>query len=300
MTRLDHDLVGQSVAVGAGEGGGLDARLGERRPQLADVHVHPTAVAGTRLQQRRRVERDHRGALHNVADDNNAAAVPGRPGPGNRRSVGKAVDVGFAVAVATHEFGAERVELVEAGTSIGGDPRLELGDRLGQRERAARRRATSDRPRPLVAQSSSSSTASGWSLRSSVGRGGRAGPPVRWLDSTVRSSSSTTTSAWARRCSASAFTRSRRACATRRGVRHGVVLELQLLAQAAEFVQREARWGRASGSWSRGSSGHGWQDRHLVMLADGGVDRDVLAVHPDPAGAEHLGEPWRRSALRLR
>jgi len=27
------------------------------------------------------------------------------------------------------------------------------------------------------------------------------------------------------------------------------------------------------------------------MLADWGVDRDVLAVHPHPAGTEHLGEP---------
>ena len=49
-------------------------------------------------------------------------------------SVGEAVDVGFAVAIATHQLGAQRVELVEASTSIGRDPRLELGDRLGQRE----------------------------------------------------------------------------------------------------------------------------------------------------------------------
>jgi len=53
---LDDDLVGQIGAIGASERGGLDAGLGERRPQLADVHVHATAVAGTRLQQRRRVE----------------------------------------------------------------------------------------------------------------------------------------------------------------------------------------------------------------------------------------------------
>ncbi len=72
VTGLDHHLVGQSVAVGAGEGGGLDAGLGERGAQFADVHVHPAAVTGARLQQRRRVERDHGGTLHNAADDNNA------------------------------------------------------------------------------------------------------------------------------------------------------------------------------------------------------------------------------------
>ena len=52
--------------VGAGVRRALDAGLGERRRDLAHVDVHPAAVAGTRLEQRRRVERDHRDALHGV------------------------------------------------------------------------------------------------------------------------------------------------------------------------------------------------------------------------------------------
>ena len=69
---LDDDLIGETGPVGPSEGGGLDACLGERRAQFADVHIHAAAVTGTRLQQRGGVEGDHRGALHNVADDNNA------------------------------------------------------------------------------------------------------------------------------------------------------------------------------------------------------------------------------------
>ncbi len=33
------------------------------------------------------------------------------------------------------------------------------------------------------------------------------------------------------------------------------------------------------------------------MLADWGVDRDVLAVHPDPARTEHLAEPGAVASL---
>ena len=72
MSRFDDDLVGEAISIGTCERGGLDACLSERRTQFAHVHVHPAAVAGARLQQRRRVEGDHRGALHNGADDNNA------------------------------------------------------------------------------------------------------------------------------------------------------------------------------------------------------------------------------------
>ena len=47
---FDHDLAGQVVAVGSGERGGLDTRLGQCRAQLAYVHVHAATVAGPRLQ----------------------------------------------------------------------------------------------------------------------------------------------------------------------------------------------------------------------------------------------------------
>ena len=56
MAWFDHDLVGQSVTIGASERGGLDAGLGECRPEFAHVHVHPATVAGSRLEERRRVE----------------------------------------------------------------------------------------------------------------------------------------------------------------------------------------------------------------------------------------------------
>ena len=71
-------------------------------------------------------------------------------------------------------------------------PAVERGERLGQHASSAS--SSSLRwPSPSRAQSSSSSTASGWSLRSSVGRGGRAGPPVRCCDSTARRSAADST-----------------------------------------------------------------------------------------------------------
>ena len=56
VAGFDHDLVGQSVTIGASEGGALDAGLGERRHEFAHVHVHAATVAGSRLEERRRVE----------------------------------------------------------------------------------------------------------------------------------------------------------------------------------------------------------------------------------------------------
>ena len=66
VTGLDEHLGREPGAVGAGVRGALDAGLGERRHHLAHVHVHPAAVAGARLSERRRVEGDHGHSLHNL------------------------------------------------------------------------------------------------------------------------------------------------------------------------------------------------------------------------------------------
>ncbi len=127
MVRFDQHLGSETFAVGAGEGDALDTRLRERRHELADVDVHPAAVARPGLQQRRRVERDDRNASDATFDSL-------RP---RRRSVGQQrVDVRFAVAVATDELGAQCVELVEARTAIPRHPLLELRDRIGERPQA--------------------------------------------------------------------------------------------------------------------------------------------------------------------
>ena len=65
VTGLDEHLGRQPGTVGAGVGRALDACLGERRHHLAHVHVHPTAVAGARLGERRRVKGDRSHSLHN-------------------------------------------------------------------------------------------------------------------------------------------------------------------------------------------------------------------------------------------
>ena len=62
--RLDRHLVGEVVAPAAHVDPAVDARLGERGHELADVHVHPAAVAGARLGQRRRVQGEDGQAAH--------------------------------------------------------------------------------------------------------------------------------------------------------------------------------------------------------------------------------------------
>ena len=62
VVRLDLDLGGEALLVGAGERDALDARLRERRDELAHVDVHAAAVAGPGLQERRAVEGDDRNA----------------------------------------------------------------------------------------------------------------------------------------------------------------------------------------------------------------------------------------------
>ena len=62
VVRFDLDLGSEAFPVGAGEGDALDARLGQRRHELADVDVHASAVARPGLQERRRVEGDDRNA----------------------------------------------------------------------------------------------------------------------------------------------------------------------------------------------------------------------------------------------
>ena len=64
MTRLDDQLSGQSWAIGPGVRRALDARLGECRGDFAHVHVHPSAVAGAGLGERRGVQRDQCDASH--------------------------------------------------------------------------------------------------------------------------------------------------------------------------------------------------------------------------------------------
>ena len=44
VSRLDLDDVGQTLAVGARVRRAVDPGLGQRRDQLAHVHVHPPAV----------------------------------------------------------------------------------------------------------------------------------------------------------------------------------------------------------------------------------------------------------------
>ena len=75
MAGLDEHLARQTGAVGPRVRRALDARLGERRHHLAHVDVHAAAVAGTGLQQRRRVERDVRDTLHSSVNDNQAVPV---------------------------------------------------------------------------------------------------------------------------------------------------------------------------------------------------------------------------------
>ena len=88
MARLDEDLAWQTGPIGPRERGAVDARLGEGRHQLADVDVHASTVAGTGLEQRRRVERDVRDTLHSSVNDNQAAPVLcRRPRAGDDRFV---------------------------------------------------------------------------------------------------------------------------------------------------------------------------------------------------------------------
>ncbi len=71
---LDGHLVGQVVAPAPDVRGAVDAGLGQRRHQLAHVHVHATAVAGARLHQGRRVEGEHRQPAHGEVQ---LSSVPG-------------------------------------------------------------------------------------------------------------------------------------------------------------------------------------------------------------------------------
>ena len=71
--RLDRDLVGQVVAPPAHVRRAVDARLRQRRHQLAHVDVHAAAVAGARLGERRRVERKHRQPPHREGQRSSAS-----------------------------------------------------------------------------------------------------------------------------------------------------------------------------------------------------------------------------------
>ena len=64
VAGLDRAPRGQARAVGPGVRGALDPGLRQRRHDLADVDVHPAAVARPGLEQRRRVEGDHGNAMH--------------------------------------------------------------------------------------------------------------------------------------------------------------------------------------------------------------------------------------------
>ena len=65
VPRLDDQLGRQSRPVGPGVRRALDAGLGERRGDLAHVHVHPSAVAGAGLDERGRVKGDQGDPRHN-------------------------------------------------------------------------------------------------------------------------------------------------------------------------------------------------------------------------------------------
>jgi hypothetical protein len=80
VAGLDQDLLGEAGTIGAGERRALDPGLGEGGGDLAHVDVHPSAVARARLDQRRRVERDHRHPEHGRRNANGRRAWrPGRP-----------------------------------------------------------------------------------------------------------------------------------------------------------------------------------------------------------------------------
>ena len=64
VARLDDQLARQSRTIGTGVRRALDAGLGERRGDLAHVHVHPSAVARAGLDERRRVQGDQGDASH--------------------------------------------------------------------------------------------------------------------------------------------------------------------------------------------------------------------------------------------
>ncbi len=203
---------------------------------------------------------------------------------------GRLSTFGFAVAVATDQLGAQRIELIEAGTAIGRHLRLELGDRLGEGEEFCVVEGLQPSEAPGSAQFVEFD---GERMIAQVLGGSRraCGPTGQVARQHGAEFLVDDDLGVGRAVFGFGLHEIESSLGDTARVRHGVVFELQLLAQATEFVQREVWRGRAAGSWSRGSSGHGWQDRHLVMLADGGVDRDVLAVHPHPAGAEHVGEP---------
>ena len=61
---LDEQLDWQTGTIGARVGRAVDAGLGERRRDLAHVHVHPPAVAGTWLDEWGRVEREQGDPRH--------------------------------------------------------------------------------------------------------------------------------------------------------------------------------------------------------------------------------------------
>ncbi len=67
-TRLDGDPVGQAVVVTPDVHPDVDAGLGERRRELAHVDVHPAAVAGARLGERRGVHGEHRHRGHGASN----------------------------------------------------------------------------------------------------------------------------------------------------------------------------------------------------------------------------------------
>ena len=64
VVGLDVDDRGETLTIGAGVGDALDAALGEGRDHLADVDVHPAAVARTGLEQGRGVQGDDGDTTH--------------------------------------------------------------------------------------------------------------------------------------------------------------------------------------------------------------------------------------------
>ena len=73
---LDDHLVREIVRPAAHVGRGVDARLGQRRGQLAHVDVHPAAVAHARLGQRRRVHGEHGEPPHGQVNAPSRTGIP--------------------------------------------------------------------------------------------------------------------------------------------------------------------------------------------------------------------------------
>ena len=209
------------------------------------------------------------------------AVVSGRSSSTQRRGR----RVAGLLAVAADELVGEVVELGEQLPALGGHlaPRRRRGRRRGRR---ARRRRAPRGGRSRARRTAGRARPSGVLAEVVGGAGRRSEPASRRSPRTWRSSSVSSAASPGRAGGPARPGRGRRGPGRRAHVRHGVVEVLQLPPPGPELVELEG----VDVARHHVTARHRREDGDLVGGADGRRVGGGIAVDPDPARREHVGE----------